>query len=237
MGLFQLDPTRIFTVYVAQGLIVAIFLFIAYKVLKRDTKRLNLIFSGFYIFVALGLTINFIYAPLTDEAIVLTLYYVLMFSLNFSAIFLTLFNAILLRSEKVITGKKQLIISLIYMAILIGMVFIPQGITINATTEWKPVWSIIYFIYIIAAVTIMGIGPSLYYSKEIYKKFEDEQLKKKWKYFIIGQCEFYAFMYGLYVSNTLNDATFRTVIGVIGLILVITGGILVYYGVGRQLSR
>ena len=64
MVFFQLDTTRIIQVYVVQGIIAVFFLYLAYKILKRDTKRLNLIFRLGFISAGIGLLINFIYAPL-----------------------------------------------------------------------------------------------------------------------------------------------------------------------------
>ena len=79
MVLYQLDTTRIIQVYILQGTVGFFFLFLAYRILKRDTKRLNLMLSLGYITASIGMFINFIYAPLTNEAIVLVLYYMTIF--------------------------------------------------------------------------------------------------------------------------------------------------------------
>ena len=50
----QLSLGRIITVYVAQGVILVIFLYIAIRILQRDRKRLNVIFSGLYLFPVVG---------------------------------------------------------------------------------------------------------------------------------------------------------------------------------------
>ena len=44
-------------------------------------------------------------------------------------------------------------------------------------------------------------------------------------------------MYGIFVSNFLNDPTFRLGMGAIGIILAVVGGYLMYTGVGRQLEQ
>ncbi len=44
-------------------------------------------------------------------------------------------------------------------------------------------------------------------------------------------------MYGIFISNFLNDPTFRLIMGAIGLLLAIAGGYLMYNGVGRQLEK
>ena len=239
MVLYQLEPTRVITIYGAQGILFAFFIFLAYKILKRDRKRLNIIFSLFYLSVVVGLFINFIYAPIADANIVLILNFSTNFFIYFAVVFLVVFELILLKSEKVITFPKQLLIILIYgigLFCMILFVFVPGwGVTLNPT--WAPIWSIPFFIYVMLVVTLGGIIPTLYFALQISKKFEDEILKKRWKFFIIGVCALFIFMYGIFISNTLNIALLRTAMGALGLILAIIGGYLIYYGVGKSIEQ
>jgi len=239
MVLFQLTAMRFLTIYIAQGFIFVFFLFLAFKILKRDRKRLNVIFSGFYISPVIGFLVNFIYGPMTDVNLVLLLNFVTNFGIYYSAIFLVVFDLILLRSEKVITTTKQILILLGYgiaMFCMIFFLFIPRaGVTLNAT--WSPVWALPFFIYVVLVVSIGAVIPFLYLSFQMYKKFEDDLLKKKWKYFIYGFCCLIVFMYGIFISNTLDIPIFRTIMGLIGLVLAIAGGYLMYTGVGRQLEK
>lgn len=234
----ELNTTRILTVFVAQGLVFAFFLFLAIKILKRDTKRLNIIFSAFYISALIGSFINFIYVFLTDIPTILILNFITNFCIFYSPIFLLVFNLILLKSEKVITTSKQLIILIVYgiaMFCMIIFLFTPTpGVTLNVTLS--PVWSIEFFIYVLIVESVLII-PLLYLSFQIYRKFEDANLKKKWKFFIFGLCTLIIFMYGIFVSNTLDEATFRMIISGIGVILGLAGGYLMYFGVGRQIEK
>ncbi len=238
MTLYQMSTTRIITIYVAQGFMCLFFLFLAFKILRRDRKRLNVIFSGFYISSAIGFIINFIYAPLTEGSVVLMLNFLTNFFIFYSSIFIVVFNLILLKSEKAITTRKQLIILIVYgiaMFSMIGFLFYPgYGVTFNE--NWSPIWSLPFFLYLVAIETI-GVIPALYLSFQIYKKFEDEVIKKKWKFFIFGFCSIVIFMYGIFISNYLDIAIFRTIIGVVGLILALLGAYLMYYGVGRQIEK
>jgi len=238
-----LSITRIITVYLVQGFLFAFFLFLALKILKRDRKRLNVIFSGFYLSAALGLLVNFIYAPLEDtafETVVLILNFITNFGTFYSPIFLIVFNLILLKSEKVITTTKQVVVLIIYgiaMFCMIFFIFVPGfGVTLNASTLWTPVWSTPFFIYLLIIETL-AVVPLLYLSLQIYSKFEDVNLKKKWIMFIFGLCALIIFMYGIMVSNWLNNLDFRLIMGIIGLILAIAGGYLIYSGVGRQIEK
>ncbi len=241
MVFYQLSPTRFITIYIVQGLVFAWFAYLAYLILKRDRKRLNLIFAGFYLSVIVGTIFNFIYGPIANEQVVVFLNYLTNFGAFYSPIFFIVFNLILLKSEKVITPTKQYIIFIgygIYMFCMIFFVITPGwGVELNATTNWSPVWHLPFFLYVFLGVTIFTILPLLYLSFQVYKKFEDEQLKKKWKFFIFGVIAVMIFMYTIFFSNFLNNPTVRLLIGPIGVILALIGGYLMYIGVGRQLEK
>ncbi len=246
MVLFQdpLDnPMRIITIYVAQGLVCAWFAYLAYKILKRDRKRLNVIFSGFYISAVIGLIFNFIYGPIAHEGTILVLSYLTYFGVFYSPVFLVVFDLILLKSEKVITSFKQWLIFIafgIFMACMIFFILnLDWGVRVNEDTEWSPEWQLPFFLYVIIGESLFGIIPILYLSFLIYNKFEDEQLKRKWKYFIFGFFALIIFLYGIFITNFLasRGINVRTALGAIGLISGIIGGYLMYNGVGRQLEK
>lgn len=239
MVFLQLSLTRAFTIYGAQGILFAFLLFLAYKILKRDRKRLNIILSLFYLSVVIGLLVNFVYAPIVDDTIVRILNFFTNFFIYYAVIFLVVFELILLKSEKVITFPKQILIMLLYGIALFSMIFFVfidgWGVTLNV--DLAPTWSIPFFIYVVLVVTLGGIIPTLYFALQISKKFEDEILRKRWKFFIIGVCALFIFMYGIFISNTLDNPTIRTAMGALGLILAITGGYLIYYGVGKSIEK
>ncbi|MHA2288796.1 MAG: hypothetical protein ACXABG_08410 [Promethearchaeota archaeon] len=241
MVFFQLTPGRIITVYIAQGVIIFFFLYIALRILLRDRKRLNVIFAGLYISPVIGVFLNFIYAPLTDETIVLAMNFLTNFTSIYAPIFIVVFDLILLKSEKIISTGKQLAILIGYgVAVLcmgIFLLFPGYGVTINLGTNWTPVWSLPFFLYVIVVLTCFATIPAFYFSIKIYQKFEDASLKKKWRFFIYGYIALMTFMYAIFISNTLNNATFRLIAGVVGLILALLGGFLMYYGVGRQIEK
>ena len=145
MVFFELTATRAFTVYGAQGILFAFLLFLAYKILKRDRKRLNIIFSLYYLFIVIGVLINFVYAPLEEDTLVRILNFLTNFFIFGASIFLVVFELILLKSEKFITLPKQLLIVLVYetaMFCMIFFVFVPEwGVTLNPTT-YAHIWSI-----------------------------------------------------------------------------------------------
>jgi len=241
MVLSQLTLGRILQVYIAQGVIIVVFLYLAIRILLRDRKRLNAIFAGLYITPVIGVFMNFIYAPLTDETIVLFLNFISNATAIYAPIFIVVFDLIILKSEKIITTGKQLVILIAYgIAVLcmgIFLFFPGYGVTINASTNWTPVWSIPIFIYVYAILTCFATIPASYFSIKIYQKFEDAQLKRKWKFFIFGFIALMTFMYLIFLSNTLDNPNFRLILGVVGLILALLGGLSMYYGVGRQIQK
>ena len=125
MAEIQYDVVRILQVYLIQGLVFLFFVYLSILILKRDKKRLNRIFSGFYILISLGLLFNFIYAPLRSDdlvSVIEILNFVTNYCLLLGPIFLVVFQLILLKSEKVITEKKQLIIILSYSVVLVSLI-------------------------------------------------------------------------------------------------------------------
>ncbi len=239
--LYQLDATRFIQVYVAQGVVMVIFAFIAYKILKRDKKRLNVIFSGIYIANVIGQIVNWIYAPLSDATVVTIMNFITNFCVVFGLIFLVIFELIILKSEKVITVWKQWAIIILYGIASFGIfffLFVPgAGVDLNPSTDWKPVWNLPIYIYTLIIMSACAVIPSIYLSFKISSKFEDPILKKKWNYFILGMIFLYFFPYGVFTSNFLNIGIIRTIIGFVCLILAILGAYLIYYGVGRQIEK
>jgi hypothetical protein len=234
--------TRVLTIYLVQGLICAWFLYLAFRILKRDRKRLNIIFSGFYLSAAIGLIFNFIYGPIAEGTVVLVLNFLTNFGSFYAPIFLVVFNLILLKSEKIITPTKQLMIFIGYGIYMFCMIFFVLagpgwGVELNATTNWAPVWYLPFFLYVFLGVTVFTIIPDLYLSFQIYKKFEDEQLKKKWKFVIYGVLGLIGFMYAIFFSNWINNDIVRMTVLPIGIVLAAISGYWMYSGVGRQLEK
>ncbi|MFX1379850.1 MAG: hypothetical protein ACFFA4_12240 [Promethearchaeota archaeon] len=243
MVLYQLESlTRVLTIYLVQGLICAWFSYLAYRILKRDRKRLNIIFSGFYLFAAIGLIFNFIYGPIAYEPVVLILNYLTNFGSFYAPIFFVVFNLILLKSEKIVTPTKQYLIFIGYGIYMFCMIFFVVagpgwGVALNVTTNWTPVWALPFFLYVFLGVTTFTIIPLLYLSFQIYKKFEDQQLKKKWKFVIYGSIGLIGFMYAIFFSNWLNIQIIRNIVLPIGIVLAAISGYLMYSGVGKQLEK
>ncbi len=234
MVFFQLSMGRIIAIYVANSIIFTFFIFLAYKILKQSKKKQNVYFSMMYISVAIGIFINFIYAPMTDPNLIIFLNFLTNYFITLGTIFLTVFVLILLKTEKVFTTIKQFTLILIYAILLFFMIVIPDGVEVGPHTGWSPHWSWPLFIYVAIVITCMSVGPSLIYSIKLYNKFEDELIKRKWKFFIIGMSELFAVLYGTFFTHALNISLIRSIWAIIALILSLTGAYLIYYGVAKK---
>ncbi len=230
-----MDIARFIQVFLVQGLIGLFYLFIAYRILKRESKGLNLILSGAYLSVAFGVFINVIYAFILVESVVHILHFLTYYLICLSLIFLLIFVLIVEKSDKVITPKIQLVLIITFGVLLLGLWFIPNGMIINASTDWKPEWSWPFLTYSFIVCSSIAIVPTTYYSIKIYLKFEYKELKKKWKYFLVGIFAYFFLYYGTSISNTLADPTFRLIWSLASLPALISL-YFVYYGVAKQLK-
>ena len=229
-----MDIARFIQIFLVQGLVGLFYLFIAYKILKRETKGLNRILSSFYLCVAFAVIINIVYAFIFVEIVVYILHVTTYYLLCFPLIFLLIFVLILLKSEDIFTPKLQLILVVIFGIILVGLWLIPNGVTINESTNWKPDWSWTYLLYSFTVCSFFVIFPTIYLSIKLYFKFEHKELKKKLKYFLIGISAYFFLYYGTSISNTLNDPTFRLIWSLLSLPALISL-YFVYFGVAKNL--
>ncbi len=229
-----MDAARFIQIYIVQGLVGLFYFYMSYIILRRDKKNLHLALCGFYVCVGVGVIINIIYASVFNEALVHLLHFLTYFLFCFCQVFLLIFVLILSKSKNVITVRIQLILIISFGVLLSGLWFIPNGITINETTNWKPVWSWEFLIYSYIVCSLFTFGPLIYYSGRIYFKLESMELRKKWIFFIIGIISYYFVYYGTSLSNTLNDSPFRLIWSIISLIA-IPISYLIYHGVGREL--
>lgn len=230
-----MDLARFLQIYVIQGGFTVFFFYMAIIILKRGKKRPNLYLSGFYLSTAIGGLINIVYANIFIENIVYLLHFITYYVLCYSLTFLLIFTLILLKPVDKFNTKIQITLLILVGILLLGLLFIPNGIQINQTTNWKPNWSWSFFLYSIIVCSAILIVPTSYYSLKIYFKFENQQLKKKWKYFLMGLFAYFFLYYGTSFSNTLNSDTFRLIWSLISLPTLIALYI-IYYGVGRQLE-
>ncbi|TXT67367.1 MAG: conserved membrane protein of unknown function [Promethearchaeota archaeon] len=238
MVLESFDLIRFIRLYVIQlGVGGIYFLLITFLILRRSKKQMNQIFSGAFISFALGTIINVIYASIKQPFLVKVLHISTYFLFCFSFCFLLLFNLIILKSSEIINRKKQLLTLTLWALVLSGLFIIGLlgGVSIDATTGWKPEWELSFFLYGILICYSFMIIPTLYVSIQIYKLLNTEVLIKRWRFFIIGLVIFYFLWTGTSIENLIQNTTFESIWGILSLIAFI-GVYFLYYGVGKQLG-
>ena len=233
----QLDAVRFIQIFIVQGFMSFLYFFMAYLILRRGTKRLNLNLTAFYLSIGIAGVINMIYAPMQiffgpSHQIVYMLHFITYYLYCISLIFLLLFILIILKSDRVISLKVEILSISLFGLLLLGLWFIPGGIQFN-TYDAKPHWNWAFGIYSFI-ICSMVIIPTLYYSLVLYRKFDFEELQKKWRYFILGESAFFFLYYGTTLSNMLNDPGFRTLWSILGIFSLVLLSC-IYLGVGKQL--
>jgi hypothetical protein len=234
----NLDLPKILQIFVVQPILGLFFVYFIVKILKKNKSRLNISLSLVYILTALGVVLNIIYSLISNELIVTILNFITNFSTLLSLVFLFCTNQILLKSKIIFTKLKQGLVVGIYALLLFLMIlFYPfgEGITINESTDWRPVMRLPLFIYVMVFITVCAIIPILITSYQIYHQFEDDDLKKRWAYFIIGVLGLIIFLYSIFINNFINNPTLRVIFSIYALSVVIWL-FLIYYGIGRQID-
>ena len=235
--LFDLTETlRLLIIFVPQLFDSVLFLFLIYKILKRNTNRSSLMLSGFYFSVGAGIIMNIIavlFAFFQPGAIVAILYFIATYLIIFSFIFIVIFILSLLKLRDVFTLKKAFIITLIYGIIWLILLLYPGGLTF--TENWAPVYSWHLFLTANIFFTVSITLPIIIYSIRLYNSFEADNLKKKLKIFLFGIALIIPIIYGVILSNTWHDTLFRTVWGIVTIVLLFASALLIYYGIGKEL--
>jgi hypothetical protein len=103
----------------------------------------------------------------------------------------------------------------------------------------SPYWTLPFFLLVFLALTLGSVGPTTYVLYKTFKQFDDPELKKKYRYFSIGFINISIFAYLIALANFLKASlpSFTTIALLLGAILVITGAYMLYYGVGKQISK
>ena len=227
---------RLFVVFVPQIFLAGMFSFLTFKILKRNANRNSYMLSGFYFIVSLGLAMNGImvliafYSPGEFVAILYSLStYLIMFSFAFVIVFILS----LLKLKYVFTLKKAFTIIIVYGIAWLLLHLYPGGVIF--LENWVPIYSFPLYLAANILFTLTFTIPVVYYSIRLRRTFTDATLKKKLSMFLIGITMLIVLIYGVLLYNTWQEPTFRTVWSLFAIGLLFSSGLLIYYGIGRDL--
>ncbi|MBD3350838.1 MAG: hypothetical protein GF364_05050 [Candidatus Lokiarchaeota archaeon] len=235
--IFEMDFARIIQVYVIQLGLAILYLILGIKIIKRDKKKLNQIIFSFYVLVFFSGLMNVIYAAIENTAIIKILHYITICGTFLASLLVLIFNIIIWKSEKVFNLKKQMVVVILYLLLIAGLAFLlPDYLIMDESTGWKPYYKLEMWIYVLGILTVTLV-PNIRISLINHNNFKDAQLKKKWRFFMIGYIANYSLGYLIYTVNYINEPTARLMVSAIGLVLTIVTAIGIYNGLARQLSK
>jgi len=237
--LFQIDFSRIFLIFVIDMIMAIFFFSLGWSIIKRRRNRLNTTFSGFYISIALGMIVNAAYVIINEifrsEPLALLLNYISAFLIFYGPIFMLATNRILIHSEAAYSLKSEIKLLILY-AFGLGLMIIFyffDGIQFSEATNWRPVWSLPYLIYIIIIVSSFTTIPTIFSSFKILGVMEDKMMRKRWIRLMIGLLGLYVYQYLGFLMNYVNSDSLRT-IGSLYAATVILWVWLIYKGVKKE---
>lgn len=221
--------------FIVNGSISILWFFFAFSILKRgSSKRSNQMFFTFLALIAIGLLVNVLYRIINLDFWNIWLNKTTIFLSSFAIVFLLIFNLIILKSEKVITDRIKIGIIIVWFILCLVLFFIPNGVSFDysAGKYGLPVWSAAFSIYgLIIDQALFSIV--LYVVSQIYKRFQDKSLKRKYISIILSIAIFDWILVGNFIFNWLNNPLGRTIF-LITSILALPAGILLYLGVRRE---
>ncbi len=237
--ILQIDLSRIFLIFVIDMMVAIFFLGLGWSILRRRRSRLNATFSGFYISIALGLLVNAAYIFINEifksEPLALFLYYISAFLIFYGPVFMVATNRILINSESAYSLKSELKLFLLYAFFLGFMVifYLFHGIEFNESTDWRPVWSLPYFIYAIIIVTAFTTIPIIISIFKILRVMKDKIMKRRWIWLLIGLLGLFVYEYLAFLTFYLNTLFLRMISSLYA-ISVILWVWLIYKGVKKE---
>jgi hypothetical protein len=221
-------------VFVSQGVLIVLFTVLGLKIISRNRTRAHLALFLFYILLVFGFIFNIVFVllgPTNNEVLLRTFYILSSFFIAFPFVFNLLFIVILLKLEY--SMKKIVAVVLLYGGVCLSLYLIPNGILFSPT--WVPTYSFTFFIVLYVYFTVFMTIPTIFYSFKMYRKFEAQNLKKRLRLYLIGFIIIIGAIYGGIYFITTTNQLFKSIYGVFALIFQITAGILIYYGLGREL--
>lgn len=204
--------------------------------MKRKKTRPTLTLVSFYTLTAVGFIFNALTQILAlmelQEALYL-FYFISSYLLLVAFIFIPLFMVTILKTELEFKKQNYILIIVVY-AILSALIFLtPEGVLINE--NGSVLYSIPFFTIVYLFFTICICLPTFFFSVRLYSTFKDENLKKKLRLFLFGIIQALIILYGAVLFNTTPDPLYKAIWGFIAFVLLVSGGLCIYYGLGRNL--
>ena len=233
--------TAIIQTFFVNGSISILWFYFAFSIIKRGKdKPSNQMFFLFMFLTATGLMVNVAYRLINQEYWNIILNKVTIFLSSFAIVFLFLFNLIILKSDKVVGKYHKIVSILLWFLLCFGFFLFPSDSVTWYYNPAKPndvgvpVWSMWFSLY--GLIIDQGLfSMTLYIVAQIYRRFENPVLKKKYLWIIASIALFDWILVGNFIFNALNDPTGRLIF-MLSSLLAIPASILLYLGVKRDIG-
>ena len=228
---------RIILILIPQPILGIVFLFLAFKILKRRSTRMSITLSGFYILIGVAMLLNVVFllfSSTQNSLLLLGIYFFILYFILTAFIFVSLFIIQMNRAQD-FTLKTQISIILIYALLSFLLLTYPNGIKLSSETNWVPIFSWEFLVVFYLYFTIIIVVPTIIYSNKLYHKFKDPNLKKRLRFLISGIFEGFIVIYGTALFNTWQDPLFKFAWSLITVVLLLSLSFFIYYGIGSNL--
>jgi len=222
------------TIIAQQTFILGFFSFLIYKILKSEKSRKTYRLVLFYLLNIRFTTVNLVYAFIKLNPLTFWLHFTSVYLMLLSPVFYYVFNMMILKSEELLDTRLEIIIVVIYSSTLFITMFISgflfQGITIDQSTAWRPVWTMNFVIPMYILITIICLIPSLMRSMQILRVIKNEELRKRWKILSLAFFMLIGIGYGVFIYNSWNNTTFKIIWLLFSLIITPSAALMIHYG-------
>jgi len=238
--LLQGFEQRIIIVLIAQIWPIIYSSYFAYKLLKRGKNRAILTLSGFFISLALtfflaSLSVLLSYTPFAYVVYITSIYFFF-----FTHTLLVIFTWVLVKlDEKSPIWKNYLGITfnVIISTYVFWIGFYLNGIRLDSSTGWIPMYSWVFLIISWVFLFIFVIIPEINLSFKLVKVFEGRILKRRINLFVVSvfiesSLVFGLFLYNTWIDNTIYRIIYPLTFPIIGTI----AAFLMYKSFGKELE-
>ena len=231
---------RIIIVLIAQIWPIIYSSYFAYKLLKRGKNRAIFTLSGFFISLALtfflaSLSVLLSYTPFAYVAYITSIYFFF-----FTHSLFVIFTWVLVKlDEKSPIWKFYLGITFngIISTYVFWIGFYLNGIRLDSSTGWIPMYSWVFLIISWGFLFIFVIIPEINLSFKLVKVFEGRILKRRITLFIVSVFIEFSLVLGLFLYNTwIENTIFRTFYPFIFPPLGTIAAFLMYKSFGKELE-
>ncbi|MHA1231106.1 MAG: hypothetical protein ACTSRP_15180 [Candidatus Helarchaeota archaeon] len=228
--MMEFTPRQI-TLSIAFPIVIAVFIYLSYKILKKDINYWgNRLFALFFGSTAVALIFNLTYLYSQNESIILILNLITIEIINIGILNLLTGTLVLSKGvERIIKSKTIYILLISFSIIIIIHILISGNNTI--ISEYDPSWSIHFGLYelIFSQLVLLSV---IVFSIIMYRDLS-LQMKKKFRWFIIGLFFLDTTLISITIDNMNLFEWFNTISSIFNFMVVI-GAILIYLGIIRK---